>query len=131
MIIQNKLNINIDSIPQSSYLLDKNITSRFYPNSTVFDILNELAVEDWNNNIEYELYYNKCNPINCLYTITTKFNIPTVITTIIGLIGGLSVILQIVIPPIIKFLRKRRRVQIVHVEIPVHGNLNMLYEFFQ
>ena len=125
-MIQHRLHINIDSIPQSSYLLDKNITSRFYTNSTAFDIIREIGIEDWNDNIKYELYYNKCNPISCLYTITTKLNIPTVITTIIGLIGGLSVILRIVIPPIITFLRKRRRVQIVHVEIPVHGNLNML-----
>ena len=117
-------NINIDLIPQSWYLLDKNVKSRFYLNSTALDMIGRLMIEDWNDNIIFKLYYNQCKPISCFYTITTNFNIPTVLTTIVGLFGGLSVILRILIPPIIIFLRRHRTIQIVHVGIPVHGNLS-------
>lgn len=109
-----------------SIKLKTNITSRFQPNSTIADIVYALAIEDWNEKIDYELYYNRCNPINCFYTVTKKFNIPTVLTTVIGLVGGLSVILRILIPPIIKFLRQYRRPQLIHVEISREGQLSCL-----
>lgn len=115
------MNISFESIHQSLYLLDKNLTSRFPINSSVLDVIYALAVEDWKDRIQYKLYYHTCDPISCFYTITTNFNIPTVITTVIGLFGGLSVILRIIIPPIIVFLRKNRRLQIIHVENPMHG----------
>ena len=81
------------------------------------DILDALAIEDWNEQINYELYYNHCNPINCFYTVTKKFNIPTVVTTITGLIGGLSVVLRILIPLVVKFLRRYRRTQRINVRM--------------
>ena len=40
----------------------------------------------------------------------------TVVTTVVGLFGGLSVVLRIVIPPVIKFIRWFRRKQ--------NGNMN-------
>ena len=113
------LNIESSSIPQSWYLLNKNVSSRFAVNTTVYDIASAMMVEEWNNQIGYESYYNECHPVSCFYTITTKFNIPTVVTTVIGLFGGLSVILRILTPPIIKFLRRRRRMQIVQIQVPV------------
>ena len=114
-------NISLESIPESFYVLNRNVTSRFRINSTALDVIHAFGIEDWNDHIQYESYYHRCNPVSCFYIITTNFNIPTVITTIIGLFGGLSVILKIIIPPIIIFLRQNRRLKIVHVEIPMHG----------
>lgn len=109
-----------------SILLKKNSTSRFQPNSTIGDILDALAIEDWKEKINYELYYSRCNPANCVYTVTKNFNIPTVITTVIGLIGGLSVILRILIPPIIKFFGRNRRTQPNNVRISRQGQFRHL-----
>jgi hypothetical protein len=122
ILLNSPLHINPSSL--SVFVLNASASSRYYPNSTVFDILSTLGIEDWNANINYSLYYNNCNPINCIYTITKKFNIPTVITTVVGLIGGLSVILRIVLPPIIKFFRRRRQAQIHNTRIPQRGNVN-------
>ncbi len=109
----------------AAIVLNPNLPSRYYPNSTIFDILSQLGIEDWNGIIDYSLYYNNCNPINCIYTITKKFNIPTVVTTVIGLIGGLSVILRIVLPPFIKLFRRHRRAQIDNTTIHLQGNFNI------
>ena len=110
----------------SSILLNKNIASRFQVNSTIADILDALGIEDWNEKINYELYYSQCNPANCFYTVTKKFNIPTVVTTVIGLVGGLSVILRILIPPVMKFLRRHRRVQLINVRMSWQGQFRDL-----
>ena len=108
-------------------MLKTNITSRFQPNSTIADILNALGIEDWNERISYTGYYEHCNPINCFYTVTKKFNIPTVVTTVVGLVGGLSVILRILIPPIIKFLRRYRRTELINVRIVWQGQFGHFY----
>lgn len=113
--------INLPNL--TSIIHDKNAPSRFQVNSTIFDILSELGIENWNENIDYSSYYHNCKPMNCFYTITMHFHIPTIVTTVIGLIGGLSVILRIVIPSIIKLIRRRLRVQINNTTIPWQGKL--------
>ena len=102
--------VSTEVVLRLGFLLDKNVTLHFPPNATGSDILRLLVIEDWNEKINYDLYYKNCNPINCFYTITKKFHIPTVLTSIIGLMGGISVILRISIPPIIKLIRYRRTV---------------------
>ncbi len=100
--------------------LNPNLTSRFYVNSTVSDIMNALMIENWTENINYSFYYNNCNPISCSYTIIKRFNILTVLTTILGLIGGLSVVLGIILPPIIKLVRPH--------QITLTRNINIAWE---
>ncbi len=106
---------------QASLILNENLTSRFYVNSTVFDIMNALMIENWTENINYSLYYNNCNPISCSYTIIKRFNISTVLATILGLIGGLSVALHIILPPIIKLFRLHRITFIMNINIGWEG----------
>lgn len=102
-------------------MLDKNIPSNFPPNATGSDILRLIGIEDWNEKINYELYYKNCKPINCFYIITTSFNIATVLTTVIGLMGGISVILKIIISPILKLIRYRWSVSSVNTRIAWQG----------
>jgi hypothetical protein len=66
-------------------------------------------------------YYNQCYPIQCTYSYIGKNDFKTVITTVIGLIGGLSTILKFVIPQIIKIYLKFRKNR---VESHLHTNLN-------
>ena len=115
------LNLSIEAIIQLGVVLDKNATSHFSPNATVADIVRLFAIEDWNGNIDYELYYKNCNPVNCFYTITKNFHIPTVLTTIIGLMGGISVILKIILPPIVKLIRYRWRLHKENTRIVWQG----------
>ena len=61
-------------------------------------------------NASYSDYFSKCQPSSCSYKIVTKTPWIVVITTLIGLFGGLVKILQISVPLIIKVVRHRRNV---------------------
>jgi hypothetical protein len=109
-------------------------TSRFPPNTTVRNILNVLFVEDWHEEVNFTKYYQECKPIQCTYNEKMRKNVLTVATTIIGLLGGLSTALNIVVPNSVRFVRgplqqyfgnfrrriNQRHAQISHVSIISH-----------
>jgi beta-lactamase regulating signal transducer with metallopeptidase domain len=67
-------------------------------------------VEEWNSSIMYENYFNECEPTECTYTHQTKNNILYIITTIIGLIGGLTTALKLIVPRLVMLARKKKEV---------------------
>ncbi|CAF1580352.1 unnamed protein product, partial [Didymodactylos carnosus] len=50
-----------------------------------------------------------CAPQECTYTYSGHNNVVYIVTTVIGLIGGLTKVLQVIIPPIVEFVRKKKR----------------------
>jgi hypothetical protein len=89
-------------------ILDANST-RFSPNSSIGTILDNLMVETWNERIEYDKYYEECAPEQCTYSYTSRNNPFQIVTTLVGLLGGLSVVLKIIIPFIVRWIRNRMR----------------------
>ncbi|CAF4031279.1 unnamed protein product, partial [Adineta steineri] len=89
-------------------ILDINST-RFPPHTRIQIILDNLMIETWNENISYEKYYEKCAPEQCTYTYTSRNNPVQIITTLIGLFGGLSVALKIIVSLIVRRIRNRMR----------------------
>ncbi|CAF1387811.1 unnamed protein product [Adineta ricciae] len=76
-----------------------NISLKHFPlNSAIEKILNELMIEEMIINVQYDSYYSECNPQYCSYSYTRRFNIIFVITTIIGIFGGLSFGLRVLAP---------------------------------
>ncbi|CAF1393961.1 unnamed protein product [Adineta ricciae] len=63
-------------------------------NQTIEKILNELFVEEWSENISYELYYNECAPNFCRYSHPSNFNRAYFITKTLAIFGGLTKILH-------------------------------------
>jgi hypothetical protein len=97
----------IDSDPAINIsILDANST-RFSPNSSIGTILDNLMVETWNERIEYDKYYEECAPEQCTYSYTSRNNPFQIVTTLVGLLGGLSVVLKIIIPFIVRWIRNR------------------------
>ncbi len=88
--------------------LDTSLSSRFLENSTIEDLLDELMIEEWNSSIVYENYFNECKPTECSYTHQTKHNAIYIVTTIIGLIGGLITALKLIVPRLVKFARRKK-----------------------
>ena len=101
--------------------LDMSLSNHFLENATIESILNELMVEEWNSSSMYDKYYNECQPKQCSYTRTTKNSAIYIVTTVIGLIGGLITVLKLVVPRLVEFIMfgikkwKRRRVVIVPI----------------
>ncbi len=88
--------------------LDTSLSSRYLENSTIEDLLDQLMVEEWNSSIIYENYFNECEPIECTYNQQTKNSIIYIVTTIIGLNGGLITVLKLIVPRLVKFARRKK-----------------------
>jgi hypothetical protein len=80
------------------------LSSRYLENSTIEDLLDELMVEEWNSSIIYENYFNECEPTECIYTHQTKKNPIYIVTTIVGLIGGLTTALKLIVLRLVKVI---------------------------
>ncbi|CAF0881122.1 unnamed protein product [Didymodactylos carnosus] len=89
-------------------ILDPSQPSQYQPTTTVQEIVNNLMIEQWNSNVSFESYYQQCQPNECRYTYTENLDYLYTITTIMGLIGGLSTVLTILIPNLVNLIRKRK-----------------------
>ncbi|CAF1010004.1 unnamed protein product [Adineta steineri] len=84
--------------------LDSSLPSQYSEDSTIENLLNNLMIEEWNSTQMYAQYYNECQPIECTYTTRTRNNILYVITTLIGIIGGLTRVSKILVPLLVKII---------------------------
>ena len=89
-------------------VLNASSRSRFSTNSTIKALLDELMVEDWYTNITYANYYAGCQPIECTYTHETRNGAVSIVTTLIGLIGGLVTALKLICPRLVKFVQWKK-----------------------
>lgn len=97
--------------PNSSFMVVMNATGndRSALNSTVHDLLEELFVETWNHTIFFANYFHECKPSRCSYSERKESSAIYVLTSVIGIIGGLVTVLRILVPKIIGCIRCRRR----------------------
>ena len=65
-------------------------------NSTIEKLLNNLMIDQMTTAIRSELYYSQCQPAYCAYSYTHRFDVLFIITTIIGIFGGLSFLLRFI-----------------------------------
>ncbi|CAF1309284.1 unnamed protein product [Adineta steineri] len=84
--------------------LDKSLLVRFMENSTIQEVMDELMIETWNSSIMYDSYYNECQPSQCIYTVETKNGAIYIITTLIGLVGGLVTVLKLIVPRVVRLI---------------------------
>ena len=81
--------------------LNASMSTRFKPNSTVKEMLDELMVEEWVWNITFSKYFDECAPSQCTYTIASKNDAIFIVTTVFGLVGGLVKISKLIIPHLV------------------------------
>ncbi|CAF1039070.1 unnamed protein product [Adineta ricciae] len=67
-------------------------------NVSIESLTNDLFVQSWTNESSYQLYFNQCQPWICEYLIESHLEMVYIITTILGLIGGLNTILHLLLP---------------------------------
>ena len=88
-------------------------TSQFSTDITVQELFSELMVEKWSWKPLFRDYFDACQPVECKYTYRSKSSIVYIITTLFGVIGGLSTILQIIVPRLVGLIRRRKQQEIV------------------
>ncbi|CAF1023917.1 unnamed protein product [Adineta steineri] len=84
--------------------LDASLLFRFGMNSTIQELVDELMVEEWNNATIYDGYYNECQPSKCSYSYQGKNDVIYIITTVIGLVGGLITVLKLIVPRVVRLI---------------------------
>ena len=89
-------------------ILHANAT-RFLPETLIGTLADTLMVEQWGRTIQYDQYYAQCAPILCSYKRNSRGHALYVFTTLIGLIGGLAVALQVFVPFVVRWIRNHLR----------------------
>jgi len=79
-------------------------TTRFSENSTIKQLLDQLMIEQSIRTMMYKNYYDACNPTQCTYSIETTNDATYIATMFITIVGGLTAILNLIIPPLVKFI---------------------------
>ncbi|CAF0806123.1 unnamed protein product [Adineta steineri] len=108
------LNYYIRTIPPISYekvnitAMNSTIKSRFETNTIINDIIDNLFIEQWEINVSYATFYQQCSPTCCSYSISKRNNFFYIISRILGLCGGFTAILKIVVPHSINLMLKIR-----------------------
>lgn len=94
----------ISNLPSSSWPqpLNDSAHKSFEPTDLFVKLLDKTMVDDWETLETYETYYNACTPIECVYT-TKKFSgLLYLISTLLGLCGGLIVALRTIAPVLVQ-----------------------------
>ncbi|CAF4339587.1 unnamed protein product, partial [Adineta steineri] len=66
-----------------------------------------MMLENWTAVAFHQSFYETCQPSICTYSYQTRNSISSVITIVIQLVGGLTIILKILVPKIVKLFRSR------------------------
>ncbi len=61
-------------------------------------------IEPWNSSIIYDKYYNECQPIHYTYNVQTRNDVTHIVTMLIGVVGGMIAILNLIVPRLVKFI---------------------------
>ncbi|CAF1065122.1 unnamed protein product [Adineta steineri] len=78
-------------------LLNASILSIYPSNTSVGSLADSLFMEDWGIKSNYSSYFASCAPYSCSYKYIDHNTILYIITTLLGLYGGLTVILRFIV----------------------------------
>ncbi|CAF3767496.1 unnamed protein product [Rotaria sp. Silwood1] len=86
------------------------------PNVPVQSLLKELMVDQWETSVNYERHFEACAPLTCTYSLNTQADLLYIVTTTIGVYGGINVALKLIVPYLVKMVHhllidRRRRIQ--------------------
>ena len=80
-------------------LADSPALTQFPPNTSLSSVVKKMMIEQWNISLSFDHYYQTCAPAYCTYTQTVRAqSFMGVLLTLISMIGGLSVALQLCTP---------------------------------
>jgi hypothetical protein len=77
-------------------------STKFQINTTIQTLLHELFIEQMQIQNSFNLYYTQCNPSLCTYIYSRRFDLLFMLTTIVGVCGGLATILKLIALLIVK-----------------------------
>jgi hypothetical protein len=82
--------------------------TQYSPSTTLEALINELFIEQWSSNDSFADYYSQCAPLSCTYKANERNRPLYILTTLLGLYGGLTVALRFGVFFIVNQWRKRQ-----------------------
>lgn len=89
--------------------LDSSQSSRYSINSTVQDLASGAFIEEWSPNISYLDFFSGCDSSMCTYSVSERNDALRVITILLALYGGLTLILRVFAPWLMAVLHQTTR----------------------
>lgn len=87
--------------------MNASVSSNFQITDNLAKLFSQLMVEEWNITGNFTGYYEACAPTACNYISIQRLNIVDVIINLIGLFGGLSISLRLLITTVGRLLQLR------------------------
>lgn len=81
--------------------LNQTALNKFSTNTIGKELAARLFVDLWTDNISHQKYFEFCQPIQCQYSFISTNSLITIVTIVLGIIGGLYSILRFLVPWII------------------------------
>jgi hypothetical protein len=109
----------VNMLTNSSDTFNKLDSSR--SNQTIETLLSQMFVTHWSKTASFQEYFKRCAPDSCQYTLREQHSFLETVISLIGLFGGFSSVLRIVVPiltttiwpAIWKFASRRRRTHVL------------------
>ena len=93
---QSCLSLLHSSLSNIVHPLSDTLNKHFTRNSTVQALLNRIMIDEITSDVRFDSFYSQCSPAYCFYSYVHRFDVLFVVTTIIGIFGGVSFVLRIV-----------------------------------
>ena len=90
-------------------MLHNSSQSQYNITTKIQEIIENLMIEKMNGQASFDSYFQQCSPQTCTYTYRKQADIQYMIAVIFGLMGGLTTIFRILLPPLVKFGRRKRQ----------------------
>ncbi|CAF3596879.1 unnamed protein product [Rotaria socialis] len=90
-------------------VLDESQDSNFSQSTNIEVLTRQLFIKSWTKELNYTSYFDQCQPKNCVFDINQRASSLYIITSLLGLYGGLSITLLFVTPHIVTFIMKKSR----------------------
>lgn len=83
--------------------------SKFTPKTRIGTIVQQIFVDQWSTTYNFTAYYEACAPKTCSYIVDEKRPFVVVLGTLVGIWGGLTKALDLIVHRTVKFIRAHRR----------------------
>ncbi|CAF3824709.1 unnamed protein product [Rotaria sp. Silwood1] len=97
--------------------LNTSLPSRYLQSSTIEELAMSLFVEEWTHNISYSAFFSHCQPLTCTYLVSHRKTVLQIITILLGLYGGLTLILRFIVRCLINAFNQ------ISISIRRHNNI--------
>ena len=108
-----------NKLPLSAVPLLESDRGNFKKTDRIGSLLDASFIDQSNQTVSYENYFAACSPSNCYYTYVKSNDILYILTSLLGLYGGLTISLRLIIwnaARIYQGIKRRLRTRVIPIE---------------